>query len=413
MASDGDDVNGKTTPPSDPSISLSDAEEKPAPGSDEITIIDLLVVLAENARLLVVGPLLAGLAALGISFLVPATFTAKTTLLPPQQQQGTAAMLTSQLGALAGIANAAGVNLKNPADLYVALLKSRTVADTLVERFDLMRVYDVDLRQDAREELAGATKIIAGRDGLITVEVDDHDPKRAADIANAYVQELSRLNDNFAVTEAQQRRVFFERQLKVAQENLVKAQLALGGAGVPQSLIRASPEATMQEIAVLKAQVTAQEVQLSTLRGRLTEQSPEYQMGQRQLASLRAQLAQAERDKPIDGKQRVDYLNRFRDFKYFETLFELMAKQYEIARLDEAREGAVIQVVDPAVIPEWKSKPKKGLIAVLATLGTGLLLALLLIVREALRSVRDAPESASKYARIVAGVRTLLKAGRG
>lgn len=395
-----------------PVHNVTDTETTPLPPLDEITLIDLVVVLAENARLLIIGPLLVGLAALGISFLLPPTFTARTTLLPPQQQQSTAAILASQLGALAGLAGSAGLNLKNPADLYVAIIKSRTIADNLVDRFELTRVYDVELRQDAREELASATKVISGRDGLITVEVDDHDPKRAADIANAYVQELTRLNDNFAVTEAQQRRAFFERQLKVAQQNLVKAQLALGGAGVPESLIKASPEAMMQEIAMLKAQVTAQEVQLSTMRGRLTEQSPEYQMAQRQLASLRAQLKQAERDQPVEGTQRPEYLNRFRDFKYFETLFELMAKQYELARLDEAREGAIIQVVDRAVVPEWKSKPRKALIAVLTVVASGVLLMLGLFLRAAVRSVRDAPESATKYARIAAGIRELMRFAR-
>ena len=134
-------------------------------------------MLAENARLLIFGPLLAGLIALGIAFLITPTFTAKTTILPPQQQQSTAAMLASQLGALSGLAGAAGLNLKNPADLYVGLLKSRTIADRLIDRFKLMQVYEAELRQTARKTLEDVTNITAGKDGLITIEVDDHDPK--------------------------------------------------------------------------------------------------------------------------------------------------------------------------------------------------------------------------------------------
>ncbi len=165
-------------------------ETQLAPADDEISLLDLLLVIAENARLLIFGPLLAGLAALGIAFIIPPTFTATTRILPPQQQQGAAAMLASQLGALGGLAGAAGLNVRNPADTYIALIKSRTVADGMIERFDLMKVYEQKLRQNTRTALEGATKVSSGKDGLITIEVDDKDPKRAADLANGYVQEL-------------------------------------------------------------------------------------------------------------------------------------------------------------------------------------------------------------------------------
>jgi uncharacterized protein involved in exopolysaccharide biosynthesis len=200
-------------------------ETTPLPPEDEISLLDLLLVVAENARLLIFGPLIAGLVGLGYAFTITPTFTATTRILPPQQQQGAAAMLASQLGGLAG---AAGLNIKSSADTYVALVKSRTVADRLIDRFDLMNIYEQKLRQNARMALEGATKVSSGKDGLITIDVDDKDPKRAADIANAYVQELSKLTGSLAITEAQQRRVFFEKQLQQAQENLKKAELALG-----------------------------------------------------------------------------------------------------------------------------------------------------------------------------------------
>lgn len=379
-----------------------------APNEDEISLLDLLAVLAENARLLFFGPLIAGLIALGISFLITPTFTATTTILPPQQQQSTAAMLVSQLGGLASLAGAAGFNLKNPADLYVALIKSRTIADRIIDRFKLMQVYEAELRQTARKALERATGVSTGKDGLITIEMDDTDPKRAADIANAYVEELFRLNGDLAITDAQQRRVFFEKQLKTAQENLNKAEVALAEVGVPETLLKSSPQAIVAGIARLQALVTAQEVKLSTMRGYVTEQSPEYQRAQRELSSLRAQLAQAGPSQPAKGTQRADYLNRYRDYKYQQTLFELMLQQYEAARLDEAREGAAIQVVDPAVPPERKSKPKKALIAVLTTLSAGMFLILFVLTRGALRNARKDPESASKIAEIGAGLRRLM-----
>ncbi|OFZ97472.1 MAG: lipopolysaccharide biosynthesis protein [Betaproteobacteria bacterium RIFCSPLOWO2_02_FULL_62_17] len=377
-----------------------------------MSLLDLLLVVAENARLLIFGPLLAGLVALGIAFIIPPTFTATTRILPPQQQQGAAAMLASQLGALGGLAGAAGLNIKNPADTYIALIKSRTVADRLIERFDLMQVYEAKLRQDARKALEGATKASSGKDGLITIEVDDEDPKRAADIANAYVEELHKLTGSLAITEAQQRRVFFEKQLQQSQENLKRAELALGQTGAGESLIRSAPQAMVEGIARLKAQVTAQEVRLATMRGSLTEENPQLRLAQRELASLRAQLSLAERDQPSKNAPGAEYLNRYRDFKYQETLFDLMAKQYEMARLDEAREGAVIQVVDPAVVPERKSKPKRALVAVLATLVAGFLLLLYVFMRQSLRNAESDPESSRKLGLVAAGFRRLRRGWR-
>lgn len=369
---------------------------------DEVNVIDLVLLLAENARLVIAGSLIAGLVALGIAFVIPPTFTAVTRILPPQQQQGVASAFVSQLGALGGLAGAAGLNIKNPADMHVALIKSRTVADGLIDRFGLLKVYDARYREDAWRSLASATKVSAAKDGLITIEVDDWEPKRAADLANGYVEELARLTGSLAITEAQQRRVFFEQQLKQAQSELKKAESALAQVGAGESLLKSAPQAVVESIARLKAQLTAQEIRVATMRGYLTESSPELQLAQRELASLRAQLTQAERSQPSNGNS--DYLNRFRDFKYQETLFELMAKQYEVARLDEAREGSLIQVVDRAVIPERKSKPKRAIVAVVTTLVAAIVLSIFVLVRHALRRAEHDPETAGKFQRI----RTLL-----
>jgi len=320
--------------------------------------------------------------------------------------------MLAQLGALAGLAGNAGFSVKSPAETYIALIKSRTVADGLIERFGLMTVYEQKLRQNARKSLEGATKVTSGKDGLITIDVDDSDPKRAADLANGYVQELTKLTGSLAITEAQQRRVFFEKQLQLAQENLKKAELALGQAGAGESLIRSAPQAMVEGVARLKAQVTSIEVRLATMRGYLTEDSHQFQLAQRELASLRSQLSQAERNQPATNAPAAEYLNRFRDFKYQETLFELMAKQYEIARLDEAREGASIQVVDPAVVPEFRSKPRRAQTAVLTTLATALVLLVLVFVRQSFRKGDGDPESARKLAHIGASLRRLYRTSR-
>ena len=361
---------------------------------DEIDLLDLLQTVVENLRLLVLGPLVFGLAALGISFAIPPTFTASTVFMPPQQQQGAAAMMLQSLGALSGLAGAAA-GIKNPNDQYISLMKSDAVANVLIDRFKLMGLYETKTMTDARLALDAVTKISAGKDGLITLSVDDTDPKLAAELANAYVVELRALLARLAVTEAQQRRVFFENQLTQAKDNLTKAETALRGSGVNLSALKSNPTAAIGGVAQLQAQIAAQEVKLASMRGYLTESSPDFKQALSELAALRAQFAKLERPAQSDGAD-ADYVARYRDYKYYETLYDLFAKQYELARVDEAREGAVIQIVDAAVPPERKAKPKKALIAAIATLASGFALLLFVFVRQALRNGAASPQTALK-----------------
>lgn len=362
---------------------------------DEISLLDLLQVIVENLRLLVFGPLLVGLFALGVAFILPPVFTAKAVFLPPQQQQSAAASMLASLGSLGGLAGAAG--LKNPTDQYVAFLKSNTIKDALIDRFKLIQRFEVRLRSDARLQLDSIVRISAGKDGLMSIEVDDKDPRFASALANAYIEELRVLLSKLAVTEAQQRRVFFEKQLNQTRENLAKAEALLRSTGVSDRALKSNPASAVAAVAALKAQVTAQEVKLGAMRGYLADSSPEFKLALAELASLRSQLTKLEQDDSGPGKSAdVDYVNRYRDFKYHETLFELFAKQYEIARVDEAREGAVIQVLDSAQVPERKSKPKRALIAVIATLAAGFALLLFVFLRQAYRNASRSNDNAAK-----------------
>jgi len=365
------------------------------PEDDEISLLDLLQTIVDNLRLLVLGPLAVGIAALGISFLIPPSYTAKTQFLPPQQQQSAAAGLLQSLGSLGGLAGAAA-GIKNPADQYIAYMKSNAVKDALIDRFKLMERYSAKLRIDARTALEGKVRIASGKDGLISVEVDDKDPKFAADVANAYVEELRSVLARLAVTEAQQRRLFFEKQLVKAKDNLTAAEQALKVTGISDSVLKSNPASAVAGVAALKAQITAQEVKVGAMRGYLAETAPDFRQAMTELANLRAQLAKQDKAEDGNGAGQGDYISRYRDFKYHETLFELFAKQYELARVDEAREGAVIQVLDAAQPPERKSKPKKALIAIIATLASGFALLLFVFVRQALRNAGSDQETAGK-----------------
>lgn len=368
------------------------------PNSNEVSLLDLLQIVADNIKLLTLGPLAVGATALAISFAIPPTYTAATKFLPPQQQQSVTAGMLSSLGALGGLAGAAA-GLKNPADQYVAYLKSENVQDALIERFKLLERYDEKYKVDARKELSKNARISVGKDGLITVEVDDKEAQVSAELANAHVEELRRLLGQLAVTEAQQRRLFFEKQLNQTQDKLTQAERALRNSGVDASALKSNPQAAVTAVAQLQAQVTAQEVKVASLRGYLAESAPDFRQAMTELGALRAQLNKLENANSKTGGD-GDYTARYREFKYQETLFELFAKQYELARLDEAREGAVVQVLDLAQTPEKRSKPKKALITIMATLGSGFALLLYVFIRQGLRNTRQSSETAEKLARI-------------
>lgn len=331
-----------------------------------ISLFELAAMLAARWRLLAGATVVAALVGFGVATLIPKWYTATTVILPPQQQQSSAAAAISQLGALAGLAGGLA-SVKSPADQYVALMQSTTISDRIIDRFKLQQVYDKEFRQDTRKKLSQNVRISAGKkDGLLRVEVDDREPQRAASMANAYVEELRQMTNALAVSEAQQRRMFFELQLTQTKEQLAKAQATLEESGISQGALKVEPKTAAESYARLRAQATAAEVRLQTLRRMLAENTPEVMQQEAALNALREQVRRAERQD--DGRGNSDYINKYREFKYQEALFEIFVKQYELARVDESREGALIQVVDIAQAPERKAGPKRSLITVAAAL---------------------------------------------
>lgn len=324
------------------------------------------------ARNLVVVPVAAVLLAVALSFAFKPVFTGATVLMPPQQQQSLAASALSSLGALAGLAGAGGV--RTQLDQYVALLQSVTVADRMAERFKLGEVYDEEFKVDIRKEFWKNLKVTPGRrDGLIKIEVDDHDPQRAQAMTLAMVEEFRRITSEIAVTEASQRRKFFEHHLSESRAALAKAQTALQASGVSVSALKAEPKAAAEGYAKVKAEYTTARVRLQALLANLTEHAPEVAQARAMVSVLKQQLDTLEGQ--LSASELAtggDYISRYREFKYQESLFELFSKQFELARVDESREGGLIQVVDVAQLPERKSRPKRSYFA-LAGLALGLI----------------------------------------
>jgi capsule polysaccharide export protein KpsE/RkpR len=369
-------------------------------------LLDILIVLAKHKKLILGLPLLAGIVTAGITLLMPNIYTGRAVIMPPQQQQSTAAAMLGQLGALSGLTPSA-LGIKNPNDLYVGMLKSRTVADALIERFKLKELYEKDTLVETRDALADNTSITAGRDGLIVIEVDDESPQRAADMANAYVGELEKLTSRLAVTEAAQRRLFFERQLAQAKEDLIKSEQALRKTQEKTGVVQldAQGKAMIEAVATLRAQIAAREVELAAMRTYATEDNPDFRRVSQELAGLRVELRKmantsdgADLFIPTDKipAAGVEYVRAYRDVKYAETIFELMAKQFELAKIDEARDAAVIQVVDRAVVPDRKSKPLRSLIVILIALIVSLLAVIVAFISETHARTMRNPKSASR-----------------
>lgn len=376
---------------------------------DEISLLDLLIVLAKHKRLVAGLPVAAGIVAAIVALLMPNVYTATARILPPQQGQSSAAAMLGQLGGLAGIAGGA-LGIKSPADLYIGMLKSRTVADSLIARFDLKKIYDQETMQATRKALESKFAVTAGKDGIIAIEVDDLDPKRAAAMAGGFIEELTKLTQTLAITEASQRRLFFEKQLKQAKQELADAEIGLKQTQETTGLIKLDDQgrAIIEAVAQLKAQVAAKEVQIGAMRTFAAAQNPDLVRAQQELAGLKGQLAKSERNNQALERGNIlvptgkipeaglEYLRKLRDVKYYETIFELLAKQYEIAKIDEARDTSIVQVLDPAIEPEKKSKPKRTLIVLLSALAAGFIAVIWAFVKEAGERARQNPQQAER-----------------
>lgn len=380
---------------------------------DEISLLDLLIVLAVRRRTIFLVTAACAVLSLVVALILPKSYTASVVLLPPQQNSSIGAALASQLGNLGSMAALAGSSLgiKNPDDMYVGMLKSRTVEDAMVRDFGLMQEYHERYLSVARKVFEHhATVDDSGKDGLIRISVEDHNPRRAAELANGYVSEFRHLSENLAITEASQRRLFFQQQLEQAKDNLANAEEALKQTEQTTGLIQLDSQARalIESAASLRAQVAAKEVQIQAMRTYATGENSQLIEAQQELDSLRTQLAKLGGSEDsssslIVPKGKVpeaglEYVRKLRDVKYYETIFDILARQFEIAKLDEAKEGALIQVVDAAIPPDRKSSPKRALIVLFST-AVGLFLGILIALLQAgWARLREDPESSAKLA---------------
>jgi uncharacterized protein involved in exopolysaccharide biosynthesis len=406
-----------------------DMVENYTPEKDQTNLLDYVAIVVKRRGLILVCTAVFMLGALGLSLLMTNKYEGRAAILPPQQGASLGSQLLAQAaGGLASLAGLLGAAPGNPSDLYVGLVQARTVEDRIIDRFDLLKTYPGvvrrflhwDTRDDVRDMLEKAYKADADpKSGIITITVEDQDPRRAAAMANAFVEEVKNLTQTLSISEASQRRLFFEEQMKGTKGALVKAEEELKGFGERTGALQIDQQAkaVIEGIAALMAQIAATEVQIKVIRTYATPGNPDLKMAEESLRGMKAELAKMEAKghgghDPLMPTGRIpsvatDFVRKLRDFKFNEDLFVLIAKQYELARLDEARDAAVIQVVDRAVVPERKSRPNRILITALgACLGVVVSVSLAFVLEFTHRAAADA-HSKEKIDVIRDGIRGL------
>ncbi len=387
------------------------SEASLAQKDDEISLLDILIILARRKWLIFKITAACLIVGLVTALILPKTYTAITTVMPPQQNSSLSSALMSQIGSLGSLGALAGasVGLKNPNDMYVAMFKSRTVEDAMIQRFGLMAEYRQKYMSTARKAFEKHATVESGtKDNLIHISVEDKNPNRAAEIANAYVDEYRRLSQHLAIGEAAQRRLFFEQQLEQAKDNLANSEEALKVTQQKTGMIQLDSQARalIESAAMLRAQISAKEVQLQAMRTYATGQNSDVVQTQQELDGLRAELAKLAGNgddtaglivpKGQVPQAGIEYVRKLRDVKYYETIFEILARQFELAKLDEAKEGALIQVVDPAIVPDYKSSPKRALITIIATVAGFFIGIFVALFREGMERLRQDPEQSER-----------------
>lgn len=339
--------------------------------------------LVAQRRFIVASVFMSGILFTVAAFLLPRRYTAVTTLIQPQRNDSFSSLVNAQLGGLGSLGSLAGreLNLRDPNSLYIGVLRSRSVEDALVHAFHLTELYRKKKESQARKVLEERTEIASTKYGLLRISVEDEDPNRAAALANAYVSEFQQSMLRAVSADASQRRTFFEQQLIDAQSRLINAQEQLKHVEQQTGILQldAQTRAVIGSVAQIKAQVASKEVELQVLSTSTTTNNPRYVLAEKELSSLKEQLNAVQAGKtggPLVGTSQIpaagmSYLNKLRDVRYYESISDLLAKQLDAARLDEARQGKVLQVLDGAVAPDTASSPSRALI-----IGFGLALGL-------------------------------------
>jgi uncharacterized protein involved in exopolysaccharide biosynthesis len=355
---------------------FSDLTTRQSTANREISLIDCIEVIVKRWRMIAAIILSVTVVSTVFTLFMPNLYTAKSMIIPGDDDKGGMGALMSQLGGLAGLAGVGGS--KSTGDLYVTMLKSEALKDQLIDRFKLMDVYKTQFRTNVYAALDTSTLIALGKkDGVIVIMVDNKDPKWAADLANGYVEELGKLTTRLNMASAGNNRSFYEKRLLDAKSDLIKAEDALKEFQSKNKVVSVTDQAqaAISAIAQLKAQLATQEVQLVVLQRQFTDSSQEVKAAKASISKLRTQLSGLEGkssgSSSIPSVGNVpqlgqEYLRLMREYKIQEAVFEMLTKQSEFTQLSESKDVPSFQVLQKATVPEKKSKPVRKKIVLIA-----------------------------------------------
>ncbi len=358
-------------------------------------------VLWRRRMLLLRIALIALIVNFGLVFLIPLQYESTARIMPPEQSGSEAAMFAALAGralggeALGGLA-ASLLGTHNSGALFVDLLRSGSVTGNIIERFQLQSVYHARYRVDAGKKLAHLTAIVQDKkSGVITITVTDTDPRRARDIAQAYLDELNVLVNRTGTSSAHQERVFIERRLEAVRRDLDRAELAMSDFSSTHTTvdIREQTRATVDAAAKLQAELIVTRGELQSLQQLYGDQNVRVRAAQARLANLKSEIgklggssAELASDTSPAGLSAADpdpgsypplrqlprlavpFANLYRNVRVQENVFELLTQQYEIARIQEAKDIPVVNVIDAPGIPEKKSFPRRKLTTLIMTM---------------------------------------------
>ena len=344
-------------------------QKQPDPEDDQdFGFLDLLTMLGEGKWIVLGVTFIATVYGVVMSLVATPIFTSTAVIMPAQQGGGgSAAGALAQLSQVPGLAALGGIaGGKSPDQLYVALMRSQTIQDTLIKKHDLRKKWGSRSIEDARMNLSKAVSIGTDKlSGLINIAAKDPDPVFAAELANSHVEELHKMLDRVATTEAQQRRMFYESQIEKTRTNLSAAELryrqAQESSGIQVTSMLA--ESALRTSTELRSRITALEIQLKASSAFVTANNPDAQRAASELAALRARLAKLEQGSPgghtVATPRQQATMQAFRELKVQEAMLDGFVRQLEIAKIDEAKAGVPIQIVDIAIPAEIRSFPQR------------------------------------------------------
>jgi len=370
---------------------------------EEVNMLEVLQAIVKRKMLIIKICAGAIVAALIVALILPNVYSSTAKILPPQKDNGggLTALLGQAGGGLAGLAGLASGSLSGGGgELYLGILKSRSVADAVIKRLDLMTVYEAKTLEAARKDLDGMVKVQAGKDGIISITAEDKDPKRAALLANAFVDELGKVTIRLNLSKAGTERVFLEKRLELVKKDLKTAEEAVKSFAQANKIVQVDSQAkaSIEGIARLKAELASKEVQLAVLSSNQTEQSPEVKAIHTGINRLKGELSAITGTQGSDDgipslgnvpRVGLEYVRKVRELKIQEAIFEQLTKQYEMAKLNEAKDSTSFQVLDEAVVPVKKARPARALIVILTAVGAFFVAIFLVLIQEYLSRLSE------------------------